>query len=403
MSRLDKVKSVVCVCGGIGFPFGTASSKRIQLLGRGLVESGLPFHVLHVGPSFSPENRLSTGVYQGVGYEYLSPVVGFPKNKLIRILCYLWGCLLLGWKLSCLSKGALVYVYYQGSLLNLWTILLCRILRKPVLQEACEWWPETPQRSALNSWLYRRIMFRWTWAALPISDHIEKLIKQNSPANYSMYRVPVLVDPLEVCGLADTSIGSRDGVVRLLWCGSLYAYMDDVKFMIQACADFQRKYERRIELVLCGPATSAARSEVLRLVEAFGLRHDSVVITGFLSESELWGYCLCSDFFLMPLWDDRRSETRFPTKMGLYLAAGKPIITAAVGEIPYYLEDQQTGLFYNAGDVGSLVEQIRLALADTALARRIAEKATEEVLPCVDYRPVCKGLRQWLEREVYDQ
>ena len=397
MSSLDKVKSVVCVCGGIGFPFGTASSKRIQLLGRGLVESGLPFHVLHIGPSFSPDNKQAKGGYQGVGYEYLSPVVEFPNNKLIRILCYLWGSLLLVWKLLRLPKGTLVYVYYQGCLLNFWTILLCRMFGKPVLQEACEWWPEAPQRSVLNSWMYQRIMFRWTQAALPISQHIEMLIKRNSSTSYPMHRVPVLVDPCEVLEQADLSIIGTRATGRLLWCGSLYGFIEDAKFMLEACAVYQTSSSNKIELVLCGPSSSEAERELFECAKLLGFPRECLRITGFISEQELWGYCQSANAFLMPLWNDRRSETRFPTKMGLYLAAGKPIISTAVGEIPHYLEDRRTGLFYTAGDVRSLAEQISLALGDLELARRIADNATAEVLPRVNYSSVCQALKLWIE------
>jgi glycosyltransferase involved in cell wall biosynthesis len=85
--------------------------------------------------------------------------------------------------------------------------------------------------------------------------------------------------------------------------------------------------------------------------------------------------------------------------MGLYLAAGKPIISTAVGEIPHYLKDRRTGLFYAAGDVESLSEQVGLVLGDLELAQRIGDNATTEVLPRVDYRSVCSGLKKWIEAE----
>ena len=52
---------------------------------------------------------------------------------------------------------------------------------------------------------------------------------------------------------------------------------------------------------------------------------------------------------LIPLFDDVRSTARFPTKIGEYLASGRPIVTTAVGEMPRYFEDGVTA-FISAPD-----------------------------------------------------
>lgn len=76
---------VYCVCGGFGFPFGTASTKRIRLIGRCIVTNGNQFHVLHIGPSSFDENKQKVGEIEGLTFEYLSPSIRRPSNSIRRV------------------------------------------------------------------------------------------------------------------------------------------------------------------------------------------------------------------------------------------------------------------------------------------------------------------------------
>jgi glycosyltransferase involved in cell wall biosynthesis len=99
----------------------------------------------------------------------------------------------------------------------------------------------------------------------------------------------------------------------------------------------------------------------------------------------------------MPLWDDERSLTRFPTKMGQYVAAGRPIVTAGVGEVPSYLKHGETALFYQPGSVENMAEQINEIIEKPELGDRIARTAYEEVLPRMDYRSRGESAADWIK------
>ena len=70
-NRMDWKCHVLCVCSGIGFPHGLASSKRIVLIGKSLIEGGVDFSVLHVGGSPIDRNTTNEGTYEGIIFEYL--------------------------------------------------------------------------------------------------------------------------------------------------------------------------------------------------------------------------------------------------------------------------------------------------------------------------------------------
>jgi glycosyltransferase involved in cell wall biosynthesis len=392
--RLEKasVKGLVCICGGVGFPFGTASSKRILLVARALASEGIPCEVWHLGPSFCPENRERRGGHQGIAFEYLAPTVHFSKLWMLRVAGYLWGCLVLPWRMLTRMRGRSAYVYYQGSLIHLWVLLVCRALGVPVIQEACEWWPDTPQRTRLNTWLYERAMFRWTAGALPISRHIEERIRRVGRPDLPLLRLPVLIDPLEARPHLDEP---RAGIPRLLWCGSLYWFIRDASLLIQAGARLAGE-RRPVELILCGPSSAAAEDTLRREAGEAGFPVGQLRITGFIAEEELWRLCRSASVLLMTMWEDERSATRFPTKIGQYVAAGRPIVTAGIGEVAEFLTDGRTALFYRPGDVDDLAAKVGRILDAPELGEALAAAATAEVLPRLDYRRVAPSLARWV-------
>lgn len=391
--------SVYCVCGGFGFPFGTASTKRIRLIGRCLVSSSIPFHVWHLGPSSFEENKNKCGEHGGLTFEYLSPSVRRPSTFIKRSLYYLWGCILLFFRLLKYRRHSVVYVYYHGDFINIWSLLLCRLMKIPSVQEACEWWPGTTYSNFFNGWMYRTVMFRWSNGAMPISHEIEDRIQGLAGSDYPVCRVPVLVDPTENNRQLEDGFNRDRPRQVLLWCGMVDGYKRDVLFLIEAMAKLTSPAGQNSLLRIVGPCSESCRLELLAYANSKNIAAERVNIVGFVSDAQLWNYCTQADALLMPLWEDDRSSTRFPTKLGQYLAAGRPIVTARVGEIKYFLT-AETAMFYPPGETTGLAYSLDLLLNDPALADRLASRAMQEVLPKVDFRSNAQRISQWF-RQIY--
>jgi glycosyltransferase involved in cell wall biosynthesis len=393
--------SVYCVCSGFGFPFGTASTNRVRLFGRCLVECRIPFHVLHLGPSSFGENKQKYGEHEGLTFEYLSPSVDRPDLLVKRILYYFWGCALLPFRLFRHRRKIFVYVYSQGDFINFWTLLLCRIMKIPCAQEVCEWWPGTPAENFFSRWMYHSIMFRWSKGALPISHEIESRIRVSAKPDYPLCLVPVLIDPLEKKTQAENILHHKPVRPVFLWCGSVDGYKRDVLFLIESFSKLTSVAGQTAILRIVGPCTESGRAELMGHIRAKNISEERLDIVGFVSEQQLWSYCTQAEALLMPLWKDDRSNTRFPTKLGQYLAAGRPIITSRVGEIKHFLTDE-TAMFHPSGDASGLARSIDKLLTDPSLGTRLAARATQEVLPKVDFRSNAARISQWF-RQIYHE
>jgi glycosyltransferase involved in cell wall biosynthesis len=384
---------IYCVCGGFGFPRGTASTKRIRLIGKSLISKGLPFHVLHIGPSPFRENTQPRGSFDGIRFEYLSPSVEWPDVYLIRLLFYLWGSFFLFARLVKYQKNSMVYCYYQGGFMNLWTLLICKLLKIPVVQEVCEWWPGTANETFFIKWMYHQVMFRLSDGALPISKLIEDRILSLAGPKYPLCKIPVLVDPNEN-GKSIRRTKTKTSTASLLWCGMVDGYKRDIFFLLDAISKMKSSRGQKAIFKIVGPCSIKARTDLVFYARNKNIPEERIAIVGYVSDSELWEYCMQADALLMPMWEDDRSNTRFPTKLGQYLAAGKPIVTAYVGEIKHFLSSE-TAIFYKLGDSTSLSLALDFLLDDPFLGISLAACATETVLPKIDYLSNSLRISQW--------
>ena len=69
-----------------------------------------------------------------------------------------------------------------------------------------------------------------------------------------------------------------------------------------------------------------------------GVLHN-LEFTGFVEECELHRLMRGALALLAPLPETLKSESRFSTKLGYYLASGSPVVTNAVGDVGLYLQD----------------------------------------------------------------
>ena len=101
--------------------------------------------------------------------------------------------------------------------------------------------------------------------------------------------------------------------------------------------------------------------------------------TGFVQQDQLPLYIGACDLMVLPLKDSIASRGRWPSKINDYLAAGRPIVTCAVGDIGLLFERHLIGIATSDSPV-PFAEAINSLLANAPLrkamgqnARRVAE------------------------------
>lgn len=108
----------------------------------------------------------------------------------------------------------------------------------------------------------------------------------------------------------------------------------------------------------------------LQLIKDFDLK-ERVFWMKEYSRDQISNIICNADLLVLPRPDSKQAQGGFPTKLGEYLATGKPVCATRVGEIPNYLKDNESVFFAEPGSVASFAEAMERALGDYENAKRV--------------------------------
>ncbi len=129
----------------------------------------------------------------------------------------------------------------------------------------------------------------------------------------------------------------------------------------------------RLLLVGDGPA----RKSVEEQVQALG-RAQSVTITGLVPQAQVVEWLAAADIAVIP-YPRLSQELWFsPLKLYEYMAAGKAIVASRDGQIASVLEDGQTGLLVEPGDVAELAGAILGLIRSPELRATLGRQARQQ-------------------------
>ena len=141
--------------------------------------------------------------------------------------------------------------------------------------------------------------------------------------------------------------------------------------LLLAAFSVLRKEHRACRLVMIGNCKARIPPEV---AEA-----DWLIQTGYVSFEDLVQYLGACDVLVLPLRDTVANRGRWPSKVNDYMAAGRPIVSTAVGDLAGLFKEAHIGLLAEA-TASDIAEKIGSVLADREAqvtmgqnARRLAE------------------------------
>jgi len=382
---------IVCVCSGIGFPGGLAATNRLCMIGRAVAGQGTSFSVLHIGGSAVNINKDVKGVYEGIEFEYLPGIISRPKNFLKRKFVYFYGALLAIFRILAIrnSKHKIcVYMFVGPGVLELLLSILLWLLRVPVVCEVNEWWGGDNFASRIAQWFQNGPLLYFSKGTITISRTIERRLRELcAKRNFvnEIIRVPVLVD-LEKWKFATKKNQNRQNdLPYILWCGDVEGYFYDVQFMLRTLSYvLQRGY--KCKLILAGQKSPHTKNKIERYLKNLGLPKNCVDLTGYVTDGCLNELMSDAVALLLPLWNNDRSQCRFPTKLGQYLASARPVVTSNVGDTGELLTDGLSGYICPPGDELAFAEKICQVLNEPQKALAVGQNGRKQALKWLDYR-----------------
>lgn len=142
---------------------------------------------------------------------------------------------------------------------------------------------------------------------------------------------------------------------------------------------FARVHERHPDIHLLLVGYGPLREELAKSAAARKLSN-AVTFAGSAPHAEIPDYMAAMDIVTAPYpkWNGEFHGS--PMKVFEYMASGRPIVAAALGQVGDIIEHERTGLLYEPGDEEGLVAGLERMLADPAAAARMGAAAREKAL-----------------------
>jgi glycosyltransferase involved in cell wall biosynthesis len=393
---------VILTGPGVGFPNGLASTVRIAALARGLGEQGSRVRLLCLGPSEVPElgvlNVEARGNRDGVEFEYTSGRTTRGRTGLEQIWLVLRGLVVAGRRILDYHRRERVDALLVSS--DKWVVipifwLVAKLCGAVYLLEQSE----EPFYQAERSVLWRMVSIVHTHAlyklfdgAIVISGHLQRYMQARMRPGARLLRVPILVD---VNQFARRAQPRRIAGEYVAFCGTLNEGKDGVLTLARAfariCAEFPG-----LRLVLIGDALKVSQIPGVRAyVEALGIG-DRVIFTGIVARGELSQYLDPATALALARPSSRQANAGFPTKLGEYLATGRPVVVTRTGEIDTYLEDGVNVYFAAPDDESAFAERLRHVLLHPQEAAVVGRRGREAACEFFDFRANGSRIREFI-------
>ncbi len=181
----------------------------------------------------------------------------------------------------------------------------------------------------------------------------------------------------------------------LAYCGTMYGDKDGIPDLIRAFA-IARKTFSNLKLVLIGDNSDRQRLEnVLNLIDLLSLS-DDVIFTGRIDFPDMHRLLCGAAALVLSKPDNIQNQGAFPTKLGEYLACGRPVITTKVGDIPLFLTDGETAFLAPGSDPEVFAEKISECLTNESLSSEIAQNGRRLAETIFNYRVKAQELMSFL-------
>jgi glycosyltransferase involved in cell wall biosynthesis len=191
--------------------------------------------------------------------------------------------------------------------------------------------------------------------------------------------LPNAVDPerFEDAGIAGQALRARLGLPNSPIVGFLGTLKPwhDVATLVGAVARLRGNGTRAPHLLVVGDGPERGALEELARSEGIG---SAATFVGAVPHADVASYLGAFDVAVVP-YGRIRSFYFSPLKLFEYLAAGRPVVAADVGDIGHCIRHGETGLLYAAGEIEALAGAIDALVADRTRARRLARAGQEHV------------------------
>jgi glycosyltransferase involved in cell wall biosynthesis len=389
---------------GVGYPNGLASTVRVGSIARGLKEQGSEVHLLCLGPSEVPNlgvrNLEVRGNVDGVAFEYTCGRTERGSTALEQAGLVIRGLATGALRVLQLHHrervDALVVSSDKWMVIPLFWLVAKLCGAAYVLDQTEEPFYEA-ERSAFwraVSAILTHTLYRLFDGVIVISAHLDRYMRPRMRTGAGFLRIPILLDAHRFARRASTPPIEGPYVA---FCGTLNEQKDGVLTLAKAFARIHAEFPE-LKLVLIGDSPVVSQIPRVRsIVENLGIA-DRVVFVGIVGRDELPAYLDAASVLALARPSSLQANAGFPTKLGEYLATGKPVVVTRTGEIDTYLADGVNVYFAPPDDAPAFAERLRHVLSHPDEAAQVGRRGREAALEFFDFRANSRRIWEFVKQ-----
>jgi len=356
----------IVIISGFPFPIGLSGTNRLLSYTKGLILQGCLVKIIIFCPTESavqPVNTATEGAYFGVDFIYSGKQTIWPKNKIRKSIEYIKG-IIYGWielYIECSRKKVdCIVLNIDPCVVNLSFCVIAKIMRKKLIFIADEY--PKPLRYEKNPSFFRLNTIRWNIkffdGMVLMTDSLIDYYQRYAKRCTRIHLMPMTVEferfigspskqPLvgEYIAYIGELAGNKDGVMNLIKSFHMVSHeFPDLKLCIIGDTKDTISFNNLINYVTISNLAN-------RIIFARRLHRDIVPT-----------YLIHAKILALARPNTIRAQGGFPTKLGEYLATGKPVIVTKVGDIPKYLVDGLNAFIVEPDNIDKFAEKLRYIL-----------------------------------------
>jgi glycosyltransferase involved in cell wall biosynthesis len=381
------------------FPKGMAATNRIICLAKAFISAGIDCMVIVFSRKYKDHSVPGIGIFEGVPYEYIGGSTKRPRIMWVARLQALWlRVALLCYMNKKIKSGDVVYDFI-GGLNRLKDKIIGIVHRKGgfCVRELNEY-PFGTGKETKNTIKQREYAFKYLFprydGIIAISDALVDVAKKYCSPRCVIQKIPILVD-FEKYNLQDKS--SLTPIPYIFHAGTLYEQKDGILGMIEAFGIATQELDFPIKFICTGSKEKSPYSqEIDFIIEKYHIENN-VEFTGFISKDKLRSLLTGASICIINKYPNQQNRYCFSTKLGEYMAAGKPIIITHVGEAVNWLENYKDALIVEPQDIQALTNAIVKLFCNKDLRNAIGNNARETCHQAFDYKCHGRSLKHFLQ------
>lgn len=365
------------------FPNGTGAAVRVMSFAKGLASHGATVHVFCLKPSENKNtgsrNLHLKGVHDGIPFEYTCGQRLIARTRIGALLLYLKGL----WRACCAIRrlhhqtpiDAILLWHAENPINVLVFKALAKSLGAVLIAEECEFPFVAIRKTAVirpTMWFNDHVTYKLLDGGIVISAFLHDYFSSRVRIAGKLLRVPILVET----DTFDPGAAKADPLkCTVIYCGSC-GQNGEVAGLLQAFAQVAADFPQwNVQIIGC-ISDEAQMTELKALITRLRLE-GRIEFTGERPRNEIPLLLAKGSLMALPRAGGIFSQAGFPTKLGEYLASGRPVVVTNTGDIPQYLQDRVNAFLTPPGDTAAFARALRYVMSHPEEAREAGRRGRE--------------------------